>query len=65
MAGVNFARRVLGAVIAAIGVAGWVAAVVLTFSLPYSEYANDALVATVVFSGVVVVAGGLLAGLWN
>ncbi|MUN27896.1 SepZ protein [Sulfuracidifex metallicus] len=65
MAGIKLARRVIGAVIAAIGVSLWIADIMLTFTLPYSEYGNDALVAMVPISGAVLVAGGLLAGLWN
>ncbi|MBB5254274.1 SepZ protein [Sulfurisphaera ohwakuensis] len=65
MAGVNLSRRVLGAVLAGLGIAGWVLTIIMVFSLPYSLYADDALVAAVVASGVVTVVGGLLMGLWN
>ena len=65
MAGVNLSRRVLGAVLAALGIAGWVITIIMVFSLPYSLYEDEALVAAVVASGVVLVAGGLLMGLWN
>ncbi|BAB67702.1 hypothetical protein [Sulfurisphaera tokodaii] len=65
MAGVNLSRRVLGAVLAGLGIAGWVLTVIMVFSLPYSLYEDDALVASVVASGVVTVVGGLLMGLWN
>ena len=65
MAGVNLARRVLGAVITALGIAGWVITIIMTFSLPYSLYETPALIAAAVASGVVVVTGGLLMGLWN
>ncbi|MFP3204910.1 MAG: SepZ protein [Metallosphaera yellowstonensis] len=65
MAGVKFSRRVLGSIIAAIGVAAWVSDLFLVQTLPYSEFANDSLVAIVPLSGAVLVAGGLLMGLWN
>ncbi|BFI75877.1 SepZ protein [Sulfurisphaera ohwakuensis] len=65
MAGVNLSRRVLGAVLAGLGIAGWVLTIIMVFSLPYSLYEDDALVAAVVASGVVTVVGGLLMGLWN
>jgi len=65
MAGVKFARRVLGAIIAGIGVSLWIADILLTFTLPYSMYENDALVAMVPISGAVLVLGGLLMGLWS
>ena len=65
MAGVNLARRVLGAVVTALGIAGWVITILMTFSLPYSLYEDPALIAAMVASGVVVVTGGLLMGLWN
>ncbi|MCY0850368.1 SepZ protein [Sulfuracidifex metallicus] len=65
MAGIKLARRLIGAVISAIGVSLWIADIMLTFTLPYSLYGNDALVAMVPISGAVLVAGGLLAGLWN
>ncbi|AWR96931.1 SepZ protein [Acidianus sulfidivorans JP7] len=65
MAGIKFARRVLGAAIATIGVAMWIADLMLTFTLPYSEYENDTLVALVPISGAVLVLGGLLLGMWG
>lgn len=63
--GVKLARRVLGAILAGIGVSLWIADLFLVQTLPYSEFGNDALVAMVPLSGAVVVAGGLLAGLWS
>jgi hypothetical protein len=63
--GVKLARRVLGAVLAGIGVSLWIADLFLVQTQPYSEFGNDALVAMVPLSGAVVVAGGLLAGLWS
>ena len=65
MAGVNLSRRVLGAIITGLGISGWVLTILMTFTLPYSLYSDDALVASVVASGVVTVLGGLLMGLWN
>ena len=65
MAGVKFARRVLGSVIAAIGVAAWISDLFLIQTLPYTQYADDALVALVPLSGAVLVAGGVILGLWN
>jgi len=65
MAGIKLARRVIGAVIAGIGVSMWVSDIMLVFTLPYSLYGDDALVALVPISGAVLVAGGLLAGLWS
>ncbi|AWR95822.1 SepZ protein [Acidianus brierleyi] len=65
MAGVKFARRVLGSVIAAIGVSMWIADLMLVFTLPYSLYEDDTLVALVPISGLILVVGGLLLGLWN
>ncbi|MCI2415337.1 MAG: SepZ protein [Candidatus Aramenus sp.] len=65
MAGVNFSRRVLGAVVVVLGVVAWVIDIFLVQTLPYSLYADDALVAMVVLAGAVLVAGGTLAGLWN
>jgi hypothetical protein len=37
MAGVKFSRRVLGSIIAAIGVAAWVSDLFLVQTLPYSN----------------------------
>ncbi|EZQ10567.1 SepZ protein [Candidatus Acidianus copahuensis] len=65
MAEIKFARRVLGAVVAAIGVATWVADIFLIQTMPYTEYANDSLVAMVPLAGAVLVAGGTLLGLWS
>ncbi|BDC17667.1 SepZ protein [Acidianus sp. HS-5] len=65
MAGIKFARRVLGAVIAGIGASLWIADILLTLTLPYSMYEDDALVAMVPISGAVLVLGGLLLGLWS
>lgn len=65
MAGVKVSRRVLGSIIAAIGVTAWVSDLFLVQTLPYSEFANDSLVAIVPLSGAVLVAGGVLMGLWN
>ncbi|ARM75557.1 SepZ protein [Acidianus manzaensis] len=65
MAGIKLARRILGSVIAAIGVSMWIADLMLTFTLPYSEYGDDTLVALVPISGLVLVVGGLLVGLWS
>ncbi|QKR01047.1 SepZ protein [Metallosphaera tengchongensis] len=65
MAGVKTVRRVLGAVIAAIGVTAWVSDLFLVQTLPYSEFANDSFVAIVPLSGAVLVAGGTLLGLWS
>ncbi|AWR99160.1 hypothetical protein [Metallosphaera hakonensis] len=65
MAGVKLARRVLGAIIGAIGVAAWISDLFLVQTLPYSEFANDSLVAIVPLSGAVLVAGGVILGLWN
>lgn len=55
----------MGAIITGLGITGWVLTIVMTFTLPYSMYSDDALVASVVASGVVTVLGGLLMGLWN
>lgn len=65
MAGVNFTRRVLGAVVAALGVIAWVIDIFLVETLPYTLYEDEALVAMVVLAGAVLVAGGTLLGLWN
>ncbi|NON63599.1 SepZ protein [Acidianus sp. RZ1] len=65
MAEIKFARRVLGAVVAAIGVATWVADIFLIQTMPYTEYENDSLVAMVPLAGAVLVAGGTLLGLWS
>lgn len=63
--GVKLARRILGAVLVGIGVSLWITDLFLVQTQPYSEFANDALVAMVPLSGAVLVAGGLLAGLWG
>lgn len=65
MAGIQVSRRILGAVIAAVGVSAWIADVFLVQTLPYSLMGDDALVAMVPLSGAVLVLGGLLLGLWN
>jgi hypothetical protein len=65
MAGIKFARRVLGSIIAGIGVAMWISDLMLVFTLPYSEYEDDTLVALVPISGLILVVGGLLLGLWS
>ncbi|MEM0071933.1 MAG: SepZ protein [Metallosphaera sp.] len=65
MAGVKFARRVLGAIIASIGVIAWVSDLFLIQTMPYSEFANDSFIAIVPLSGAVLVAGGVILGLWN
>ncbi|BDB99496.1 SepZ protein [Saccharolobus caldissimus] len=65
MAGVNLIRRVLGAIVAAIGIGVWIADIILVQTLPYSMYENDALVAIVPTAGAILVAGGTLLGLWN
>ncbi|BBD72211.1 hypothetical protein HS1genome_0600 [Sulfodiicoccus acidiphilus] len=65
MAGVNFSRRVLGAVVAAIGVATWISDLFLISTLPYSLYENLTYVAMVPIAGAVLVAGGVLMGLWS
>jgi hypothetical protein len=65
MAGINLTRRVLGAIVAAIGIGVWIADIILVQTLPYSMYENEALVAIVVTAGAILVAGGTLLGLWN
>lgn len=65
MAGVSLTRRVLGAIVAAIGIGVWIADIILVQTLPYSLYENNALVAIVPTAGAILVAGGALLGLWN
>lgn len=65
MAGVNLTRRVLGAIVAAIGIGVWIADIILVQTLPYSLYENQALVAIVPTAGAILIAGGALLGLWN
>lgn len=65
MAGVNLVRRVLGAVVTAIGVASWIADIILVGTMPYTLYENEALVAIVPTAGAILIAGGTLLGLWN
>jgi hypothetical protein len=65
MAGINLTRRVLGAIVAAIGIGAWIADIILVQTLPYSLYENDALVAIVPTAGAILIAGGTLLGLWN
>ncbi len=65
MAGISLTRRVLGAIVAAIGIGVWIADIILVQALPYSMYENEALVAIVPTAGAILVAGGTLLGLWN
>jgi|OSPMetMinimDraft_2_1075162.scaffolds.fasta_scaffold00232_6 hypothetical protein len=65
MAGISLTRRVLGAIVAAIGIGVWIADIILVQTLPYSMYENEALVAIVPTAGAILVAGGTLLGLWN
>jgi hypothetical protein len=65
MAGINLTRRVLGAIVAAIGIGLWIADIILVQTLPYSLFENDALVAIVPMAGAILIAGGTLLGLWN
>jgi len=65
MAGINLTRRVLGAIVAAIGIGLWIADIILVQALPYSMFENDALVAIVPMAGAILIAGGTLLGLWN
>jgi len=62
---VSKARRVLGAVIIAAGVVGWVFAIFMTLTQEYTLLENYFAWSLVPISGAVVVAGGLLAGLWG
>jgi hypothetical protein len=62
---VSKARRVLGAVIIAVGVVGWVFAIFMTLTQEYTLLENYFAWSLVPISGAVVVAGGLLAGLWG
>lgn len=62
---VSRARRVLGAVIIALGVVGWVFAILLTLFQEYTLLENFFAWSLVPISGAVVVLGGVLAGLWG
>ncbi|MEM3670900.1 MAG: SepZ protein [Thermoprotei archaeon] len=63
--GVSLARRVVGAGIIVLGVAGWIFAISLILGQEYSLEINYFSWSLVPISGAVVVLGGLLAGLWG
>lgn len=63
--GISLARRVLGSVIIAIGIAGWIYAISLILGQEYTLEINYLSWSLVPISGAVVVLGGLLAGLWG
>ncbi|QGA69678.1 SepZ protein [Sulfolobus sp. E11-6] len=65
MAGVRLIRRVLGAIVIAIGIGLWITDLFLVKGLPYSQFENETLVAIVPAAGAVLVAGGTLIGLWG
>jgi hypothetical protein len=58
-------RRVLGASLIPIGVAGWIEAMFMIFAQINSYMSNYFAWALVPVSGAVVVLGGLLMGLWG
>jgi hypothetical protein len=63
--GVSRGRRALGAAIAAVGVIGWIFAIALILGQENTLEINYTAWALVPISGAVVMAGGLLMGVWG